>query len=279
MKILLVVKEVMIVLFSPLQTDIIDLLTFILILFNCRWKSMRVILNSLIQNLIVKSKILNLRKIKEFDAKGKEEMNGWYELKVDAGYKIANNRDAMDFLKNGKFGVEKVDGVVAKNIIDAFVQGDPFLSKELISDVYLVFNENENNIKLADGSNTTFDATNNDIRFEQGGEFGINKNPDKINYRIVTEDYRIKYAGTGHDSWFTLDKARKLVDYSKGEMIYEYNYNGDMMWEVFANGGELKKEDLLLCDNCGWTWKVADSTPIDKYICYGCGHNNYKKSN
>ncbi len=119
----------------------------------------------------------------------------------------------------------------------------------------------------------------NPEKFEGGGEFGINKNPDKINYRIVTEDYRIKYAGTGHDSWFTLDKARKLVDYSKGEMIYEYNHNGDMIWEVFEKGGEINKEDVMLCENCGWTWKVADSTPIDKYICYGCGHNNYKKSN
>jgi hypothetical protein len=68
-----------------------------------------------------------------------------------------------------------------------------------------------NQIKLADVTNTTFDATNNDIRFEKGGK--------------------------------------------------------------------LKKEDLMLCENCGWTWKVADSTPIDKYICYACGHNNYKKSN
>lgn len=111
---------------------------------------------------------LNLKKIHEFDAKGKEEMSGWRELKVWAGYKWANNRDAMDFLKEGKFEVGKVNGIKAKNIIDAFVQGDKFLSKELLSDVYLVFSAND--IKLADGTNTTFDGNNDDIRYEDGGE-------------------------------------------------------------------------------------------------------------
>lgn len=55
---------------------------------------------------------------------------------------------------------------------------------------------------------------------------------DKIKYRILTKDRKIKYAGTGEDSWFTIEKAKKLVDRTKGEMIYEFTPNGDPMWEV-----------------------------------------------
>ena len=36
-----------------------------------------------------------------------------------------------------------------------------------ITDVYVALNPNQ--IKLADGTNTTFDKNNNDIRFEKGG--------------------------------------------------------------------------------------------------------------
>ena len=110
---------------------------------------------------------LNLRKVKVFDAKGNINIEAWNNLKVEASYKLATNRDAMEFLKYGKFGVEKVDGIIAKNIVDAFVQTED-LKKELLSNVYLVFDSK--NIKLADGSNTTFDSNNTDIRFDEGGQ-------------------------------------------------------------------------------------------------------------
>ena len=48
-------------------------------------------------------------------------------------------------------------------------------------------------------------------------------------YRILTEDRRIKFIGTEKGSWFTLDRAKELVDQSKGEMIYEYNENQAFM--------------------------------------------------
>ena len=54
-----------------------------------------------------------------------------------------------------------------------------------------------------------------------------------MNYRILTADRRIKYAGTGHDSWFDLDTARKLVDYSKGEGIYYFHpSSAEPLWEI-----------------------------------------------
>ena len=111
---------------------------------------------------------LNLKKMHSFDAKKEIDVEAWNNLRVKASYKIASNRDAMEFLKEGKFEVEKVDGIEAKNIVDAFVQTDE-LKKDLLSNVYLVFDSK--NIKLADGSNTTFDSGNPDIRFDDGGLF------------------------------------------------------------------------------------------------------------
>ena len=109
---------------------------------------------------------LNLKKLYVFDAKGGVNIEAWNNLEVKASYKWATNRDAMEFLKEGKFGVEKVDGIKAKNIVDAFVQTEE-LKKELLSNVYLVFDSK--NIKLSDGTNTTFDGNNPDIRYEGGG--------------------------------------------------------------------------------------------------------------
>jgi hypothetical protein len=43
--------------------------------------------------------------------------------------------------------------------------------------------------------------------------------------------------------------------------------------EEIVNGGH------VLCDNCGWSWKLSDGGN-DKYICHKCGHDNTpKKSN
>ena len=55
----------------------------------------------------------------------------------------------------------------------------------------------------------------------------------KPNYRIITADLRIKYAGTDHPSWLTLTAARIKVNYHAGEMIYEYDAEGNALWEVF----------------------------------------------
>jgi predicted NUDIX family NTP pyrophosphohydrolase len=43
----------------------------------------------------------------------------------------------------------------------------------------------------------------------------------KVKYRIIKPDGKIKYAGTGKDSWFTLEDARKKA--SKNDSIYLYD--------------------------------------------------------
>jgi hypothetical protein len=34
--------------------------------------------------------------------------------------------------------------------------------------------------------------------------------------------------------------------------------------------------DSIVCDNCGWTWKIKDGGD-DLYICHKCGHDNTPK--
>lgn len=68
--------------------------------------------------------------------------------------------------------------------------------------LYIMYNPNQ--IKLADGTNTTFDGGNPDIRFAEGGF----------------------------------------------------------------------DDEVIICSNCLWSWKLSETTPEEKYICHKCGHDN-----
>lgn len=54
----------------------------------------------------------------------------------------------------------------------------------------------------------------------------------KANYRIQTKDGKFLNAGTDLPSWFTLEQARKLVNYNEGQRIIESD-GVDVLWEVF----------------------------------------------
>jgi predicted ABC-type ATPase len=61
---------------------------------------------------------------------------------------------------------KEYDGVIIKNIIDpALTSGNKILQTTYVS-------LESNQIKLSDGTNTTFDGSNPDIRYEDGGEVG-----------------------------------------------------------------------------------------------------------
>ena len=53
----------------------------------------------------------------------------------------------------------------------------------------------------------------------------------KATYRILHADRTIMNAGTGLDSWFTLETARNLVNYEAGQMIYEHD-GMNLLWEI-----------------------------------------------
>ena len=70
-----------------------------------------------------------------------------------------------------------------------------------------------------------------------------NKSSIKPNFRIHTKDGRIKFAGTGQDSWFfSIESARKKLNTSKGEKLYEYDFDGYPMHEVMVSGLEDEKQ-------------------------------------
>lgn len=53
-----------------------------------------------------------------------------------------------------------------------------------------------------------------------------------MKYRIQNENGSLLNAGTGNDSWFTLEEARKLVNYEAGQRIVESD-GVNILWEVF----------------------------------------------
>jgi len=56
---------------------------------------------------------------------------------------------------------------------------------------------------------------------------------NKSNFRIMQQGGTIKFAGTDHPSWLTLEQAKKLVDYSKDEIICEYcEKSGRKLWAI-----------------------------------------------
>ena len=52
-----------------------------------------------------------------------------------------------------------------------------------------------------------------------------------LKFRIQNSDRTFFNAGTGKNSWFTLDKARSLVNYNKGQRIVESD-GVNILWEV-----------------------------------------------
>jgi hypothetical protein len=53
-----------------------------------------------------------------------------------------------------------------------------------------------------------------------------------MKYRIQNENGTFLNAGTGNDSWFTLEQARKLVNCEAGQRIVESD-GVNILWEVF----------------------------------------------
>ena len=125
---------------------------------------------------------LNLRDMKSFDANGELNIEAWNNLEANIGYKWVQGRTAMEaFSGNNSYIGDKikVDGIKAENIIDMSlgIMASPSVYKEMseykdakdkyLGDVYLVFDGQPQNIKLADGSNQTFDPVDPSIKAQK----------------------------------------------------------------------------------------------------------------
>jgi len=279
---------------------------------------------------------LNIREMPSYDNQGKF----YKELEVWGGYKHIDIFQLQDWHSRGfNMGVEfkEVDGFEVKNTIEMEERAD--LDKTLlIGNTYYVRNSNQ--IKLADGTNTTFDANNPDIRFAKGGfnddklhkdlqefldlEFysatkysDVSKSCDlaKGNCYDISEELMAFLKSKGyknmslvevrnplfdlsdaHYEWVDMPKDKlfhiilkvddKFIDltgiqYSKNqEGLKVYTQDEiDTLWgkiEYFEKGGF--DDEIIICSNCLWSWKLSETTPEEKYICHKCGHDNTPKT-
>lgn len=94
---------------------------------------------------------------------------------------LEHSKDTFDTIREV---VDGIDGIILKNALD-------YVENPIISDIYNCFEPNQ--IKLADGSNTTFDGSNPDIRYEEGGNTQSMLKPTKTVEQIATEFAVPKY--------------------------------------------------------------------------------------
>jgi hypothetical protein len=180
-------------------------------------------------------------------------------------------------------------------------------------DYYVVSNSNQ--IKIADGTNTTFNADNPDIRFKGGGEVKYLKGKKTQIWNILKNHYlseqeaeeneenysRINIFEDGDLADFAqvkafdknlyfdfdmLEKQIKEIAKNPSVTLIELEY-GDYEKRVtdwlilyekdkFNDGGEvIINPTEIECHKCHWHWKVKDGGD-DLFICHKCFTDNSK---
>jgi DNA polymerase III sliding clamp (beta) subunit (PCNA family) len=152
------------------------------------------------------------------------------ELKSAKG--LPDRAETYWFLKNGSAyrGVsdDNVGDVVKrlslKKSIDGYCFPEFMSNEEGVVPVYVVFNSE--NVKLADGTNTTFDSVNPDIRFDDGGSVGVEINNPALK-----------------DELSNLEKT----NYATGGNIKsnDVNMEGDSTEMIFDDGGQVISAEVF----------------------------------
>jgi len=142
-----------------------------------------------------------------------------------------------------------------------------------------------------------------------GVDFGVGTKYDNMTYpetnagdiyRImativaITRDYISKHSDVDIISWSSIEKNDQP---KKGETQRDRIYKlaikkqfgiddkdivdkgQGMYWAYIKGRNDISEEikgDSIVCDNCGWTWKIKDGGD-DLFICHKCGHDNTPK--
>jgi len=142
-----------------------------------------------------------------------------------------------------------------------------------------------------------------------GVDFGVGTKYDNMTYpetnagdlyRIIativaiTKDYISKHSDVEIISWSSIEKNDQP---KKGETQRDRIYKlaikkqfgiddkdivdkgQGMYWAYIKGRNDISEEikgDSIVCDNCGWTWKIEDGGD-DLFICHKCGHDNTPK--
>lgn len=175
---------------------------------------------------------LNIRNPYRIDAENREYCdinqdfdNENYEILEDLAYSVKNYQIEDDEEENEN-ETPVYDGLIAKRVDEEQMFGA--YGKTAITDVYVSFSPNQ--IKIADGTNTTFDNNNVDIRFDDGGVVvGENEDDNKLPtkeeaFELIQDS--IESQGTyfidedGDGRFESKEQAQEYVD-----EIYDFFYN------------------------------------------------------
>ena len=147
----------------------------------------------------------------------------WRRFEVEiSGEKLFGTRSVMKYARNNGY-----DGVIIKNVRD-YYEGNERRAKG--GNVYVAFSPNQ--IKLADGSNTTFDADNPDIRYDLGGASDFGK--------VISASSRFR-------PYETIVFDPPLVGINGAKLIsYTWSYEWDMEFSIV-------KGELVAVRKSDWT--------------------------
>ncbi len=171
---------------------------------------------NLIGNRRVFTCFLNIRNPKNIDA----NYRAFDDLEIDGQIKTTD-QICSEFAKNKNY-----DGIKYDNIWDAPV---PYEEYPYTVTNYVAFHSNQ--IKLADGTNTVFDGSNPDIRFEKGGQLDdneLNKQQNELFEPISQGINREKNEGNSRNEEVAIQLRRRIKE------AYE---DSGIMQEKYKQGG------------------------------------------
>jgi len=94
----------------------------------------------------------------------------------------------------------------------------------------------------------------------------------KDDFKTSSPEYKFEVAPHGYpDQKWIDDHNKELKKLRKKFDKEELQYN-----EPYALSGGIAERidgDSIVCDNCGWNWKIKDGG-LDMFICHKCGHDN-----
>jgi hypothetical protein len=188
----------------------------------------------------VNSFFLNINKPRKKDFKG-ANYDGDYQLKDYSIRNIGYDTKTFASISRPNSGY---DGAIMKNVMDIGQGGWNENLKP--SNIYVVFDSKQ--IKLADGTNNTFDMNNPDIRFEKGGEMKNiveqigelvapfqKKLAEERIARLIQEGEKLSnwakeliYLGLVYDLYSAIGNYLSDSDKLIGEIKFEEGYGGSI---------------------------------------------------
>jgi uncharacterized membrane protein (UPF0127 family) len=100
------------------------------------------------------------------------------------------------------------------------------------------------------------------------------KEGDEVNLNLIPQDNKVKYTLKERD----LSAEEERIAQSLPDKEFKKRYGKDWKSVKIATATKMAKKeevtkDSIICDNCGWTWKIIDGGS-DLYMCHKCDHDN-----